>query len=447
MNKMIQAIIAGVVVIAAIAFFVVNNLSNNSATTEASGPVEVQWWHAMGGSLGETVNAMAEEFNASQSDFIVTPIFKGSYEETITAGISAFRSGEAPHIIQIFDAGAATIINAKGAAKSVEDIMTENGYDFDITDYIQGVRYFYADANDKMIGMPFNSSTPVLYYNKAILDEAGVTPPKTWEEFEMTAEKLKAQGHIALSQSHTPWIFFENFHSRHNLQIADKDNGFSGLPTELMYNNPELTMHFEHVKEWKDKGYYGYYGKAWGDNQNAFVAQDVAMWIGSSGSFGGLKQSAQFDFGTTYLPYWNSVNSNPGTTFIGGAALFAMAGHTDAEYKAVAAFFDYLTKAETQYFWHEQTGYVPITNAAYELAKKDGYYAANPDAEVGIQQLSLHGSEWTKGYRMGFYVQTRESIYREMDRLMAGETTVADMLKAIETDGNRNLERFAETVK
>ncbi|MDX1475841.1 MAG: extracellular solute-binding protein, partial [Reinekea sp.] len=200
-------------------------------------------------------------------------------------------------------------------------------------------------------------------------------------------------------------------------------------------------------KEWKDKGFYNYYGSAWGDNQTPFEKQEVAMWLGSSGSFGGLKQAADFDFGTTYLPYWKSVNENAGSTFIGGAALFAMNGHTDEEYKAVAAFFHYLTLPETQYFWHEQTGYVPITEAAYELAKEDGYYIANPDAEVGVKQLSLASGEWTKGYRMGFYVQTRETIYREMDRLMAGETTVKKALQAIVKDGNDNLKRFARTVK
>jgi sn-glycerol 3-phosphate transport system substrate-binding protein len=171
------------------------------------------------------------------------------------------------------------------------------------------------------------------------------------------------------------------------------------------------------------------------------------MWLGSSGSFGGLKQSAEFDFGTTYLPYWKSINSKEVSTFIGGAALFAMSGHTDKEYQAVAAFFDYMTQPETQYFWHRETGYVPITNAAYDMAKKDGYYQENPDAEVGILQLSLPGAEWTKGYRMGFYVQTRETIYREMDRLMAGETTVKKALQVIEKDGNANLSRFARTVK
>ncbi len=422
-------------------------LALSAVALQSFAATDIQWWHAMGGALGETVNTMAEEFNASQTDYHITPVFKGGYEETMTAGIAAFRAGKAPNIIQIFDAGSATIINAKGAAVPVQDIMTGAGYDFDMNDYIAGVRSFYADANNKMVGMPFNASTPVMYYNKAMLKEAGVEVPKTWEEFEIAAAKLKAKGHAALSESHSPWIFFENFQSRHNLQLTDQQNGFSGLPTKIMYNNPSLAMHLTKVKEWKDKGYFNYYGSGWDDNQVPFQKEEVAMWLGSSGSFGGLKQTADFEFGTALLPYWNSVNPNAGTTFIGGAALFAMSGHSKEEDKAVAAFFNYLTKPETQYFWHEQTGYVPTTKAAYELAKNDGYYKKYPDAEVGVLQLSLPTGEWTKGYRMGFYPQTRETIDREMDRLMAGDTTVKKALKAIEKDGNANLARFARTVK
>ena len=388
----------------------------------AHAATEITFWHAMGGQLGETVNTIAKEFNASQSDVVLTPVYKGSYEETMTAGIAAFRAGEAPNIIQIFDAGAATIINAKGAVKPVAGLLNEFGTKFNAEDYIAGVRYFYADKDGQMIGMPFNSSTPVLYYNKAALAKAGVEAPKTWEEFEVAAPKLKAAGYVPLSQSHTPWILSENFHSRHNLQMANDENGFDGVATEIMYDNPNMVMMFTKLKSWMDDGLYGYYGTKWNDNQKPFIDEEVAMWLGSSGSFGGLKASAKFDFGTTYLPYWKSVISEGQRTFIGGAALFAMSGKTDAEYKATAEFFAYLTKPETQYFWHRETGYVPITEAAYELAKSDGYYDANPDAEVGIQQLSLDGGEWTKGYRLGYYVQIREVLQREYDKIFSGAT-------------------------
>ncbi|BDW89024.1 extracellular solute-binding protein [Thalassospira tepidiphila] len=411
----------------------------------AQAATEITWWHAMDGALGDVVNQITEDFNASQDEYKLVSINKGGYEDTMTAGIAAFRAKNQPNIIQIFDAGAATIINAKGAVKPVQDLLEANNVNFDINDYIPGVRYFYADSDGKMIGMPFNSSTPLLYYNKEALDKAGVDVPKTWQEFEAAAPKLKEAGYTALAQSHSPWIFFENFMSRHNLQMATANNGYDSTDVEILYNNEALKDHWQHVKDWKDAGYYGYYGRAWGANQDAFVQQQVAMWIGSSGSFGGLRKSAQFDFGASTLPYWEGTGDAPKSTFIGGAALFAFSGHDAAQDAGVAEFFKFLTKPETQYYWHKETGYVPITNAAYELAKEDGYYKESPDAEVGITQLSEEGGEWTKGYRLGFYVQIREVIYREVDKIMNGEETVDAAFATIEEEANGLLKRFNDT--
>ncbi len=418
-----------------------------TAATAAFAATEIQWWHAMEGNLGETVNQIAKDFNASQSEYKLTPVFKGGYEDTMTAGIAAFRAKQQPHIIQIFDAGAATIINAKGAVLPVQDLLAKYGVGFDANNYISGVRSFYADGTGKMVGMPFNSSTPVMYYNKDAFQKAGLTlPPATWEDFESrVAPALKEAGYIAMAQSHSPWIFSENFHSRHNLPMATNNNGFGGLDTKILYNNPAMVAHWSKMKEWQDKGFYKYYGRAWGDNQNAFVNEEVAIWFGSSGSFGGLKNSAKFDFGTTYLPYWQSVTNKPTNTFIGGAALFAMSGHSDEEYRGVAKFFEYLTKPEVQFYWHRETGYVPITNAAYELARSEGYYRDNPDAEVGILQLNLPGGEYSKGYQLGFYVQVREVMYEEFDKLFAGKEDAKTALANIEDGANKLLTKFART--
>lgn len=395
---------------------------------------------------GDTVNSIAENFNASQSDYKVVPLYKGTYEETLTAGIASFRAGEQPNIIQVFDAGAATVISAKGATVAVQDMLSDNGHDFDINDYIPGVRYFFADADGKMIGMPFNSSTPILYYNEDAMKAAGVTPPKTWEEFQsVTAPALKTAGYVPLSQSHMPWIFTENFFSRHDLQFATNNNGYDGGDTQILINSPAIRDHFSAFKAWVDDGLAGYFGTGWGDNAKPFEDAKVAMWLGSSGSFGGLVEKVEFPFSATLLPYWEGVNAEPKQTFIGGAALFAMSGHSDEENKASAAFFNYMTTSEVQYFWHKATGYVPITEAAYELAKSDGHYDRFPAAEVGIQQLSLEAGEWTRGYRMGFYVQIRDVMNREYGRIMGGESSVDDAFSTIEKEANALLARFAKT--
>lgn len=410
-----------------------------SVAAPAAAATDIQFWHAMGGRLGEVVEEIAAKYNASQDTYNLVPTYKGGYEDTMTAGIAAFRAKQQPNIIQIFDAGAATIINAKGATIPVADLMSN----FNAEDYIEGVRNFYADSDGNMIGMPFNSSTPLLYYNKDILAKVGIdAPPATWEEFEAMAPKIKEAGYQALAQSHSPWIFSENFHSRHNLQLATGNNGYDSTDVELLYNNDHMKMHWGKVKEWLDADYYGFYGRGWGDNQDAFVQQKTAMWLGSSGSFGGLANSAEFEFGAAELPYWKSITDEPYGTFIGGAALFAMAGKPDAENAGVADFMEFLTSAEMQYFWHKETGYVPITNAAYDLAKSDGYYESTPDAEVGITQLTQRAGEWTKGYRLGFYVQIREAMYKQYDNIFSGTSSVEEAFTAMEEESNALLDRF-----
>ncbi len=419
-------------------------LSMTASTSLAA--TNITWWHGMGGRNGEVINEVAQKFNEAQSECALTPVSKGSYEEALSAGIAAFRSGEQPNILQVFDAGAATIINAKGAVIPAEDLIKQAGYDFNREDFIEGVRYFYADSTGKFVGMPFNSSAPIMYINTDALKKAGVEAPKTWEEFEAIAPKLKEAGYIPLVQTQLTWEFTENFFSRHNLQFASNNNGYDSIvDTKINVTDPNHVMMYEKLKAWYDQGLFGYYGAGWNDNQKPFEEGKVALWIGSSGSFGGLQKTATMPFSATFLPYWKSIIPEGVHTFIGGASLFAMAGKPEAENKCVASFFHFLTSPEIQKFYHQSTGYVAITKAAHELAKKEGYYTEKPAAEVGIQQLSLPGAEWDKGYRLGFYPQIRSVMEREYNRIFSGETTPKDAMETIKKEADELLARFAKT--
>jgi sn-glycerol 3-phosphate transport system substrate-binding protein len=418
-------------------------LTCNAAFAEA---VNITWWHGMGGANEEVINQVAQKFNEAQTACMLTPVSKGTYEEALASGIAAFRSGEQPNILQVFDAGAATIINATGATIAAEDILTQNGHSFDREAFIDGIRYFYADADGKFIGMPFNSSAPIMYVNDDAFAKAGVAVPKTWEEFEAVAPALKDAGYIPLTASQLTWQFTENFFSRNNIMFASNDNGYAGFDgTTLNVMDPNLLMMFQKLKDWSDAGLYAYYGAGWADNQKPFEEGKVALWIGSSGSFGGLSKTAVMPFSADFLPYWNSIEGAGTSSFIGGAALFAFSGKPDAENKCTADFFNFLTTTEIQTFYHKATGYVAITKAAYEAAKAEGWYTEKPVAEVGIQQLLLPQGEWSKGYRLGFYPQIRSIMEREYNKIFAGETTVEEAFKAIETEGNELLARFAKT--
>lgn len=406
----------------------------------------ITWWHGMGGANEQVINQIAEKYNAAQQACAITPVSKGTYEEALASGIAAFRSGEQPNVIQIFDAGAATIMNAPGATIPAEDLLAQNGHAFDRESFIPGVRWFYADAEGKFVGMPFNSSAPIMYVNDEALTKAGVSAPRTWAEFAEIAPKLKDAGYIPMTASQLTWMFFENYFSRNNVQMASNTNGYDSFDgTRLLATQPQMIAFWTRLKEWHDNGLFGFYGAGWADNQKPFEEGKVALWIGSSGSFGGLSQTASMPFSATFMPYDETAPDGDKSTFIGGAALFAFSGKPDEQNACTADFFNYLTTTEVQAFYHQATGYVPITTAAYEKSKADGWYEQHPQAEVGIQQLMLPQGEWSRGYRLGFYPQIRVIEEREFNKLFSGQTTVEDAFKAIETEGNELLSRFART--
>ncbi|RVV98332.1 extracellular solute-binding protein [Mesobaculum littorinae] len=421
-------------------------LGSMLTATTAMAATDISWWHGMGGRNGEVINEISQQFNDAQDQCNLTPISRGTYEEALSSGIAAFRSGEQPNILQVFDAGAATIISADGATIAAEDLILDAGEEFDRENFIPGVRGFYADSDGKFIGMPFNSSAPIMYYNTKAFEEAGVEPPKTWEEFEEIAPALKEAGYLPMTASQLTWMMVENFKSRNNQQFATNNNGYDAIEgTEIIVTDENQVMMFEKLKEWADADLFGFYGAGWADNLRPFEEGESAMWIGSSGSFGGLQQSMSDDFSAVFMPYWDSIEGAGTQSFIGGAALFAMAGHPEEENTCTAQFFTFLTSPEVQVYYHKNTGYVPVTEAAYQMAKDEGYYDEQPVAEVGIQQLQLEGGEWTSGYRLGFYPQIRTVMEREFNRIFSDEVEVGEAFEIIETEGNKLLERFGRT--
>jgi sn-glycerol 3-phosphate transport system substrate-binding protein len=414
--------------------------------TSALAVTEIQWWHAMGGALGEKVNAIAEGFNQSQADYKVVPVYKGTYAETMTAGIAAFRSKQPPHILQVFEVGTATMMAAKGAIKPVYELMAETGEPFDPKAYLPTVTGYYSTTDGKMLSMPFNSSTPILYYNKDGFKQAGLDPekpPKTWPEVGEYAKKLVAAGfQCGFSTSWTSWIHMENFSAWHNQPVGTKANGFQGFDTEFVFNTPLLVKHVQQLSDWQKDKIFAYGGRT-NKGSSKFSSGECAMYTESSAGYAGFKSTAKFEFGTGMLPYWPDLPGVPQNTIIGGASLWVMAGLPAADYKGVAKFFSYLSSPEVQADWHQFSGYLPITTAAYELTKKQGFYEKKPGTEIPILQMTLHApNENSLGIRFGNFPQMRDIMDAEFEAIFAGQKTaeqgMADAVKA----GNELLRKF-----
>ena len=420
------------------------------SVTAAQAITEINWWHAHGGRLGEKVNAIADGFNKSQGDYKLVATYKGNYADTMTAGIAAFRAKSPPHFLQVFEVGTATMMAAKGAIKPVYEVMAESGLPFDPNVYLPTVTGYYTTGEGKMLSMPFNSSTPVLYFNKEAFKKAGLDPnkpPKTWPEVADYARKLVKVGYTGFSTAWISWIQLENFSAWHNVPIGTKANGFGGLDTEFVFNSPLHVKHIQQLADWQKEKIFIYGGRRNLGNAK-FSSGEVAMYTESSAGYAGFMKTCKFDFGTSMLPYWPDAPGAPQNTIIGGASLWVMAGHSPEEYKGVATFFNYLSSPAVQADWHQFTGYLPITMAAYELTKKQGVYEKDPGMETALKQMTLNKpTENSKGLRFGNFVQERSVIYSELEAIFAGKKTAQQGLDSAVKAGNKLLRKFEKANK
>ena len=417
-----------------------------SGTGVANAVTEIQWWHAMGGTNGERVNKIAEDFNATQSDYKVVPTFKGNYTETMTAAIAAFRAKKQPHIVQVFEVGTATMMAAEGAVYPVEQMMKDAGEPFDKSDYLPAVISYYQTSEGELLSMPFNSSTPVLWYNKDALDKAGVSKvPATWPEMKEASEKLVAAGYkCGFSFGWQSWVMVENFSAWHNIPMGTEENGFKSTKTIFEFDNDIVKAHMKNLQDWQ-KGNLFTYGGRRGDSLPMFTNGECGMWMNSSAYYGSIKSQAKFNFGQSMLPYYPNVIDKPQNSIIGGATLWVLRGKADDDYKGVSKFMTYLSSPEVQAWWHQETGYVPITTAAYELSKKQGFYESNPGTDTAIKQLSLNTpTPNSRGIRFGNFVQIRDIINEEMEATWNGSKTPEQGMDDAAKRGDALLRKFEE---
>ncbi len=419
------------------------------AWTSASAVTEIQWWHSMTGANNDRVNSLAERFSKSQSEYKVTAVYKGSYPESMTQAIAAYRAGNAPHIVQVFEVGTATMMAAKGAIVPVEKLMKDAGEKFDRTAYVPAVAGYYTTRKGEMLSFPFNSSTTVFYYNKDMFKKAGVDrAPETWSEFAGAAAKIKASGATSCpyTSSWASWVHMESFATWHNTLFATENNGFASLKARLAVDKPLFERHLSNLLEWSKQGLFVYPGRTT-EGDAKFYSGECAMMTGSASAYGNIKKNAKFDFGIAKLPYYPDVEGAPQNTVIGGASLWVMGGKSKDEHKGVAKFFTFLSSPEIQAEWHQATGYLPVTIAAYESTKKSGFYEKNPGTDVAVQQMIVKTTDKSRGVRLGNMVQIRDIVHEEMESMLAGKQDPKTALANMKRRGDEQLVRFERTAR
>jgi sn-glycerol 3-phosphate transport system substrate-binding protein len=422
------------------------------SASAAQAVTDIQWWHSMTGALNDRVNEFAKGFNESQKDYRIVPVYKGQYPESMAAAIAAFRAGNAPHILQVFEVGTATMMNAKGAIRPVAQIMRESGEKFDPKVYVPAVAGYYTTSKGEMLSFPFNSSTPVFYYNKDVFEKAGLDPnraPATWPEVMAAAAKIKASGasQCAYTTGWPSWVHVENFSAWHNVPIATKENGMAGLDAVFQINSPLHVKHWNNLKEWNQKGYFTYGGRT-NEAEAKFYSGECAMLTSSSAAQANINRNAKFKYGVAFMPYYSDVAGAPQNSIIGGASLWVMSGKPKDDYKGIAKFFTYLSDPKRQAEWHQKTGYLPITLAAYDITKNSGFYEKNPGTDVSVRQINNKPpTPNSKGLRFGSFVQIRDMFQEEFENMLAGKQDAKTALDNSVRRGNEMLRRFEKQAK
>jgi sn-glycerol 3-phosphate transport system substrate-binding protein len=418
------------------------------AASPAFAVTEIQWWHAMTGGNNDAIVKLASDFNASQSDYKVVPTYKGGYADTMNAGIAAFRAGNAPHIMQVFEVGTATMMAATGAVKPVYKLMQETGEKFDPKAYLPAISGYYSTAKGDMLSFPFNSSSTVMWVNLDALKKANIAEiPKTWPEVFEDAKKLKTAGYdkCGFSNAWVTWVNIEQLSAWHNVPLATKANGLDGFDTVLEFNGPLQVKHLQTLIDLQKDKTYDYSGRT-NTGEGRFTSGECPLFLTSSAFFGNVKSQAKFNWTNAPMPYYPDVKGAPQNSIIGGASLWVMGGKTAEEYKGVAKFLTFLSDTDRQVWLHKATGYLPITKAAYDKAKAEGFYKDQPYLETPLQELTnKEPTENSRGLRFGNMVQLRDVWSEEIEQALAGKKTAKEALDAAVERGNTMLRQFEKT--
>jgi sn-glycerol 3-phosphate transport system substrate-binding protein len=422
------------------------------ALTAQAGRATVEFWYGLTRPLADIIESIVAEFNGSQTQYRVNATFKGSYPETMVAAIAAFRAGNAPHIVQMFEVGTATMMAAKGAVKPVHELMKETQTPFDPSIYLPAIRGYYSTSDGRMISMPFNSSTPVMWYNKDAFRRAGLdpnNPPKTWAEVRAAAARIRQTNAApcGISFAWPTWTQTENFSAIHDVPLATRTNGFDGFDAELTINSPLHVRHLQMFMDMLREGTFKYGGRdSAGDA--LFPSGECAMLHASSGLRARIIRDARFDWGVTFLPYHDDVKGAPKNSIIGGASFWVMTSprRTADEYKAVAEFFKFISQPSIVARWHMETGFLPVTFTGWQQAQAMGYYQQNPGADVPIRQLTrTRPTKNSMGLRLGNMPEIRVVIYEEWEKAFQGQQTARQAMDNSVRRGNEILRRFEKT--
>ncbi|HEY9532575.1 MAG TPA: sn-glycerol-3-phosphate ABC transporter substrate-binding protein UgpB [Burkholderiales bacterium] len=407
---------------------------------------EVRLWHALSGPLGIELDRLVARFNASQDRYRVVSFFHGPYDAVLADDLRVRRgTAQSPHIVQVQDTATADMMRS-GAALPLWQVMKEHAPSAQ-SRYIPVVAAYFSDDEGRLLALPFNISTPVLYFNRDAFREAKLDVskiPSSWYGMPSVLGRLLESGRpCALTTTWPSWVLMETMSAWHNQAFATHHNGMADGPARLAFNTRLMVRWVSMLSSWQKSGYFSYSGRS-DEAEARFSSGECALLTASSASYDRLREAAQFDFGVAQLPYYDDFDEAPQNTLIGGSALWVVGGLPASEYRGAARFLAYLSSVDVQAFWHQRTGFVPVTEGAFELSRRQGFYRGHPEHEVAIRQLlaKLPTSD-SRGIRLSELRRIRVIINEELEAVWRGTKPPLEALNTAVQRGNLLLEDAA----
>jgi sn-glycerol 3-phosphate transport system substrate-binding protein len=421
-----------------------------AGTAGAADRIKFEYWYGLTGRLGEVMAEHCAKFNAAQDKYEAVCVGQGGYDKAEQNTIAAYRSGQQPTLVQIYDAGTVNFM-LSGAIYPANQFAKDFGMTLDWSDYFPGIANYYATSKGEMWSFPYNSSTALFYWNKDLFAKAGLTePPKTIEDWDAALAKLKAAGvECGFGFDFDTWMPLEQFSAIHNIPIATLNNGYDGLGAELVFNTTKFADYMKLWKAWLDKGYSKIQtqqvGKttvqAFSDGSCATILTSVA----NHGVIGDLVQGA-FQWDVAKLPVYAGTERH--NSLVGGASLWVMKGKSQPEYEAAAAYLSFILSTPEVEWMPNVTGYIPITRSGFEALKASGFYEqpGKKGREVAMESLTYTPpNEITRGIRLGNFTQIRAEIRAELEAAFTGQKDMQVALDDAVARGNQILRRFEQT--
>lgn len=402
---------------------------------------EISFWHSMGGVNGQAIDTLVKKFNdENEYGITVKAQYQGEYDDSLNKLKSAQIGNMGADLVQVYEIGSRFMIES-GWITPMQQMIDADSYDLS---QIEPNLAAYYTIDNQLYSMPFNSSTPIMYYNKEMFEKVGITEiPDSLEGIEAVGEKLLNEGGAGqvISLGIYGW-FFEQFIGKQGLEYANNGNGRTEAATAVAFDSNGAAANI--LTAWKslyDKGYAPNVGKGGDAGLADFSAGKSAITLGSTASLKQILQdvNGKFEVGTAYFPKVKSTDE--GGVSIGGASLWALNNNDAKKTRATWEFVKFLISPESQAYWNAQTGYFPVTTAAQEEPVFKENVEKYPQFQTAIDQLHDSSPKYV-GALLSVFPEARATVESEIENLLNGNADVKTAVKNMADAINKSIEEY-----